>query len=173
MFDTKDILRGLGVNDIIYSNIKLVDPAVKSIEGDSLPKYQTTGSAGFDIYAREEHLIKPGGMYIVWSNFIIQVPVGYMLMLAVRSSLPKKLGLHLANGIGIIDQDYHGNEDVIGVQLYNPTECAVAVPQGYRVAQGVFVSIAQAVFTQVEDMEATNRGGFGSTGGYDKTNKGG
>jgi dUTP pyrophosphatase len=33
------------------------------------------------------------------------------LQLALRSSTPKKKGLMLANGIGIIDADYYNNSD--------------------------------------------------------------
>lgn len=129
-----------------------------------LPTYQTAGSAGFDIYARENTVIAPKSIILVPSNLIIATPPGYMLVVASRSSTPKRKGLMVANGIGIVDSDYSGPEDEIKILVYNFTENEVVVEKGERIAQGLFVKVEQGQWEEVEEMESPTRGGFGSTG---------
>ena len=81
-----------------------------------LPKYQTTGAVAFDLYSRVDITIKPKTIELIPVNLIVQLPEGYMLMLAARSSLPLKKGLLLRNGIGIIDQDYCGHDDKLSLR---------------------------------------------------------
>jgi len=129
-----------------------------------LPAYQTAGSAGFDIYARENTSIAPKTIALVQSNLIIATPPGYMLVVASRSSTPKRKGLMVANGIGIVDSDYSGPEDEVKILVYNFTENEVVVEKGERIAQGLFVKVEQGQWEEVDEMSAKTRGGFGSTG---------
>ena len=68
------------------------------------------------------------------------------------------------NSVGIIDQDYCGENDTIKFAYINMRDEAVTVPAGTRIGQGVFVKIERAEFAVVEKMEGANRGGFGTTG---------
>ena len=129
-----------------------------------LPKYQTGGSVAFDMYTRIEAHIPPGETALLPSNLIIKPPPGYMLMLAARSSLAKKRGLKMANGVGIIDQDYCGNEDEIHMLIHNFSKEGVDVARGDRLAQGIFVPITKATWDEHQEMNEENRGGFGTTG---------
>ena len=129
-----------------------------------LPAYQTAGSAGFDIYARENTSIASKSIALVPSNLIIATPPGYMLVVASRSSTPKRKGLMVANGIGIVDSDYSGPEDEVKILVYNFTDNEVIVEKGERIAQGLFVKIEQGQWEEVEEMQSPTRGGFGSTG---------
>lgn len=131
-----------------------------------LPIYETDGSVGFDIIAREDRVVEPGAIGIVPSNLIVEVPRGYMLVVASRSSTPMKKGLTPPHGFGIIDHDYCGPEDEIGVLVYNFSGVAVNVARGEKIAQGVFVKIDKFEWEEVDAMEGVTRGGFGSTGGY-------
>jgi dUTP pyrophosphatase len=140
-------------------NIKLVDTTLP------LPSYQTEGSVAFDLYARVTTIINPWEPTIVPANVIIQVPKGYFLMLASRSSTPIKKHLMVANGIGVIDEDYHGDRDEIGVQVLNFSKETVTVERGERIAQALLVQIAKVVeFNVLESIKKESRGGFGSTG---------
>lgn len=82
-----------------------------------------------------------------------------------RSSNPKKLGLVLANGVGVIDADYYNNEDNDGeimFAFYNILPWAVTVKAGDRIGQGVFKKFLRpTVGLNVKGQERT--GGFGST----------
>ncbi len=129
-----------------------------------LPSYQTKGSVGFDLYARETVKIKPFTPTLVPLNTIAKIPKGYMLIIASRSSIPLKKGLMLANSVGIIDQDYCGEKDEIKALVLNFTKKTVVVKKGERIAQGILVKIARPEIKEVEKMEKKSRGGFGSTG---------
>jgi len=130
----------------------------------ALPKYETKGAVAFDILTRVETVIEPGKVALVPGNVIVQVPAGYMLCLASRSSTPIKKGLSTPHGFGVIDLDYHGPKDELKVQVYNFLDQPVTIARGDRIAQGVFVRVDQFEFEEVEQIEAETRGGFGTTG---------
>lgn len=131
-----------------------------------LPMYETNGSVGFDILARENCPVKAKEIGMVPANLIIEVPPGYMLVVASRSSTPIKKGLTPPHGIGIIDHDYCGPEDEVKVLVYNFSDEEVLVKRGEKIAQGVFVRVDRFEWEEVEEVSAESRGGFGSTGGY-------
>lgn len=128
-----------------------------------LPRYETDGSVGFDILAREETIVMPGKIALIPGNIIVEVPQGYMLTIASRSSTPKKKGLLTPHGIGVIDHDYCGSEDEVKIQVYNFTESPVTVSRGDKVAQGIFVRVDKCEWEEVSEITRNSRGGFGST----------
>jgi dUTP pyrophosphatase len=130
-----------------------------------LPIYETDGSVGFDIMAREDVVIAPKEIGMVPSGLIVEVPKGYMLVVASRSSTPRKKGLTPPHGFGIIDHDYCGPEDEVKVLVYNFSDNEVVVKCGEKIAQGVFVRIDKFEWEEVSEMSSESRGGFGSTGG--------
>ncbi|MBI4232740.1 dUTP diphosphatase [Candidatus Peregrinibacteria bacterium] len=133
----------------------------------ALPIYETSGSVGFDIIAREDFVIKAGEISMIPSNLIIEVPKGYMLVIASRSSTPIKKALTPPHGLGIIDHDYCGPNDEIKVLVRNFTAVDTKVLRGEKIAQGVFVRVDKFEWEEVETIERESRGGFGSTGGYE------
>lgn len=128
-----------------------------------LPKRQTEGSAAFDLTARETVTIPPRGAGKIPLNVAVETPPGYFLLIAARSSIYKK-GLLTANGIGIIDPDFSGDEDEINSLYYNVTDAPVTIEKGERIAQGMFVPILSFDWSEADQMEKKSRGGFGSTG---------
>jgi dUTP pyrophosphatase len=129
-----------------------------------LPEYQSTGAVGFDLLCREQRTIAPGEVALLPANVIVATPPGYMLLVAARSSTPRRKGLSVPHGIGVIDQDYCGPDDEIHVQVYNFTSLPVTVERGERIAQAVFVRADRATWQEVDEIGTPTRGGFGSTG---------
>ena len=128
-----------------------------------LPEYKTAGAAGFDLSAREKTIIKPMTVGYVPLNIAIETPRDHFFVLAVRSST-HKMGLMPANGIGIGDSDFRGDEDEYKIALLNFTDKPVAVEKGVRIAQGLIVKHIRATWQEVAKMKSKTRGGFGSTG---------
>jgi len=128
-----------------------------------LPTYATAGSVGFDLLCREDTRIAPRTLGRIPANVIVQTPPGYMLLVTLRSSTPRRKGLLVPHGVGIIDQDYCGEGDEIMLQVYNFLDEAVTVQRGERIAQGMFVPIMQVNWNEVDEV-GKGRGGFGSTG---------
>ncbi len=142
----------------MHVSIRRIDPTLP------LPTYATHGAVGFDIITRETTVIEPGSIALIPGNVIVKVPEGYALLIAPRSSMPRKKGLVFPHSIGVIDQDYHGETDEILVQVQNVTDAPVTVERGERIAQGLFVKVEQAEWQEVDSHGAETRGGFGSTG---------
>lgn len=137
---------------------------IKRLNKDvELPKYQTKGSVAFDIASSEDLTLRTKQWKLVSTGLVIKTPPGHMLLIVPRSSLFMKKGLALVNTVGIIDQDYSGQQDEIKLALINLGENEVKVVKGERLAQGIFVKIEKAEWEEVKNM-GKSRGGFGSTG---------
>jgi len=136
-----------------------------------LPRYETQGAVAFDFIARESVLIEPKSVARIPSNVVVEVPDGYMLYIKDRSSTAKKKGILIT--AGVVDQDYCGDNDEILMQFFNPSDSAVSIEKGDRLAQGIFVRVDKAEWSEVEAMEKSDRGGFGTTGSgiLDQKNK--
>lgn len=142
-----------------------MDVSIKRVDKDlPLPAYQSSGAAGFDLLCRVQTTIMPNEVALLPANVVVATPPGYMLLVAARSSTPRRKGLSVPHGLGVIDQDYSGDGDEIHVQVYNFIDRPVTVERGERIAQGVFVRVDRASWREVERMDAPTRGGFGSTG---------
>jgi dUTP pyrophosphatase len=131
-----------------------------------LPEYQTPGACAFDVFAREDVTVPAKQLGLIPTGLVVCVPEGHTLLLASRSSTPKKKGLLIPHGIGIVDQDYCGPEDEMKVQVWNFTDAPVTVARGERVAQAMLVPIVRCAITEVAASAdpGKSRGGFGSTG---------
>ena len=93
------------------------------------------------------------------------MPDGHFLGIFARSSTPLKRGLMVANGVGVIDQDYCGATDEVKIQVLNFTAEPVRVGKGDRIAQGLFIPVARAEWRESDgDLREGSRGGFGATG---------
>ena len=138
-------------------NIKRIDTTLP------LPIYATPGSVGFDLYSRIDQQVNARSLALLPANVIVQTPPGYMLLLTMRSSTARRKGLLIPIGVGVIDQDYGGAGDELMLSVYNFRDESVTIGRGERIAQGIFVPVAQAQWREIEDV-GQGRGGFGSTG---------
>lgn len=128
-----------------------------------LPEYKTSGAAAFDLSARIDVTIAPHTVGYVPLNIAIQLPDGHFALVSARSSLHKR-GVMLANGIGIGDADYRGNDDEYQAALLNFTDQPVTVEKGERIAQMIILHRERVEFVEQDHFTTENRGGFGSTG---------
>lgn len=143
--------------DKIQVNIKRFDKEIP------LPEFKTEGAAAFDLYARESIEIAPKELGYVPLNVAVQTPPGYFLLLVARSSTHKK-GIWMANGIGIGDPDFSGDQDEYKAVYYNFTEKPVVIEKGERIAQGLIIKREAVAWQEVDVMENKTRGGWGTTG---------
>lgn len=147
----------------------LVLKYVKTTENAIEPRFQTPGSAAFDLHAHLDNQItlRSGETVIIPTGLKLEIPNGFVGIVASRSGHAFSFDVTLANSIGVIDSDFrfevmlklinHGREKGSDRILYiNP---------GDRVAQMLIVPVFQVSFKQVEELSPTSRkGGFGSTG---------
>ena len=129
-----------------------------------IPEYKTVGACAFDLSTIEDATIAPGEIVRLRTGIVICVPAGFVLLVAARSSLPKKHGLCVPQGVGIVDNDYCGPTDELLIQLLNFSDKPVEVKKGDRLAQGMIVPFGRASFVEVDGLASPSRGGYGSTG---------
>lgn len=137
--------------------IKRLDPDIE------LPKYETSGSVGADLTATSDFVLNPGHSVLVGCGFAIQIPEAYEAQIRPRSSMATKHKITVANSPGTIDSDYRGEVKVL---LINHGRNIFRGKRGYRVAQMVINPITIGNFSEVDELDDTERGdgGFGSTG---------
>lgn len=127
-----------------------------------LPTRATKGSAGYDFTVAEDTYCHPWEITYVPTGIKMQIDEGYDLRLSLRSSAPKKYGVILANGIGIIDSDYYNNEENEGHIMFAiiAIKDTVLLRKGERIGQGV---IEKYNLTDDDIADGIRAGGFGST----------
>lgn len=128
-----------------------------------IPEYKTQGAAAFDLYSREDVTINPGEVVLIPLNVAMEIPKGYFALLVNRSST-FKLGITCANGLGIGDNDYCGDNDEYKFPALNYTKDIVTIDKGTRCCQMLILPVEQVNIQEVEHLDNTDRGGFGSTG---------
>lgn len=128
-----------------------------------LPEYKTAGAAAMDLVARVETEIAPHSVGYVPLNIALELPDGYWALIAARSSLHKR-GLLLANGIGVGDHDYRGDNDEYLAALLNFTDKPVVVERGERIAQLLIQPAIRIDLAEKISFKSADRGGLGSTG---------
>lgn len=134
-------------------------------EGAIIPKQATAGSAGYDLCACMDapQTIEPGERCVFPSGLAAEIPAGTAGFIFTRSGLGIKKGIHVTNGVGVIDSDYRGE---IRIGLHNLSAEPYTVQPGERIAQMIIMPYFTPMIEEVTSLTETDRGagGFGSTG---------
>lgn len=134
-------------------------------ENAVIPERKTSGSAGYDLCAclGAEFIIEPGDLVIIPTGLAVEMEEGYSAMIFTRSGLGIKHGIHVSNGVGVIDSDYRGE---IHVGLTNASKTPYKIVPGERIAQMILMRVFTPEIEEIEALSETDRGsgGFGSTG---------
>lgn len=116
-----------------------------------LPERSTKNSAGYDFFNHKRVVCKSHEITMIPTGIKAQFPEDEALFLFNRSSNPKKKGLIILNGVGVVDSDYYNNADNEDVTL----------EAGEKLGQGIFMKYAKV---DNDTAEGERTGGFGSTG---------
>ena len=116
-----------------------------------------------DLRAAEEVELKAGEFKLIHLGVAMQLPEGYEAHIVPRSSTFKKWGIIQTNHCGIVDNTYCGPNDWWRMTVFALRDTKIEVND--RICQfRIQKNQPTLVFNEVEEMEADNRGGFGSTG---------
>lgn len=106
----------------------------------------------------------------------MQLPQGFEAIIDSRSSGPRKLGLFIPNGQGVVDNTYNGNDDqwyyVCSPMRETTIEAGDRICQ-FRIQLSQKATMWQKIkwllssgieLVKVDNLSNNNRGGFGSSG---------
>ena len=128
-------------------------PKLKKIEQGDL----------IDLYAAETIELKAGDYKLISLGISVKLPHGYKAQIYPRSSTYKNWGITQTNSVGQIDNSYSGNDDIWMYPVKADRD--TVIKEGDRICQFEIVPITTGfTIEEVETLDTSNRGGFGSTG---------
>jgi dUTP pyrophosphatase len=116
-----------------------------------------------DLRAGEDIVLKQGDFKLIPLGVAMELPHGYEALVAPRSSTFKKLGVILANSIGIIDESYKGDGD----EWHFPAIAMrdTVIHKNERICQFRIIQHQPLIhLKEVDHLGNPDRGGIGSTG---------
>ena len=132
---------------------------------DKIDKLEYIGgkSDWIDLRASEEVSLKKGEFTLIPLGVGMKLPEGYEAHVVPRSSTFKNFGVIQTNHMGIIDGSYCGDNDMWRMPVLAVRDTQIHVND--RICQFRIMKNQPAInFDEVERLEETDRGGFGSTG---------
>ena len=125
------------------------------------PRKARIDSAGHDIFAAEDKILKPGLCATVSLEINVEIPKGYFGKIYPCSGF--LVNHFISCDGGVIDSGYHG---IVKAIMTNHSEVLYEISVGQRIAQLVFHKVEQVSFIKADTLTKTQRqcGSFGSTG---------
>ena len=129
---------------------------VKRLQTDAeMPTRATPDSAGLDLYAATNALLKAKTTMWIATELKTEIPEGHVGFLMGKSGLIKNHSVVLANGAGIIDADYRG---VLTVGLKNESDEDFEIQVGDKIAQLVILKYTKVQVEPANELSVTFRG---------------
>lgn len=123
-----------------------------------------------DLRAAENVFIPVNEFALISLGVSMKLPEGYEAHVVPRSSTFKNWGIIMTNSVGIIDNSYCGTNDVwkfpaFCLKVIDHVGRGTMIRQGDRICQFRIVRNQPEIeFEEVEVLEETDRGGFGTSG---------
>ncbi len=116
-----------------------------------------------DLRVAENVKLSKGEFRLISMGVSMQIPAGYEMLLVPRSSTYKNFGLIQTNSMGVIDESYCGDNDIIRMPVYATRDTELHVND--RICQFRILEHQPVIhFEEQETLGNSDRGGFGSTG---------
>ncbi len=130
----------------------------------ALPRRAYEHDAAYDLCATDGAVIEPLQRAVVGTGIALGLPPTLAALTLPRSGLAAKHGISLVNSPGLIDPGYRG--EIRLILLNTDPDTAFSVSPGDRVAQLLFLPLADVALRTDIELRSTERGaqGFGSSG---------
>ena len=116
-----------------------------------------------DLRSAERVELKAGEFRLISLGVSMKLPEGYEAHIAPRSSSFAKWGFLQVNSVGVVDNSYSGTNDIWRLPVYATRDAVIEVND--RICQfRIMERMPQVTFREVDALDETDRGGFGSTG---------
>ena len=126
-------------------------------------RYIDGKSDWIDLRVAEEVKMKAGEFRLISMGISVELPKGYEMWILPRSSAFKNFGVIQTNAMGVVDDSFCGDNDIIHMPILamRDTEMHINDRIGqFRIAKHQ----AEIHFVEVEHLNHADRGGFGTTG---------
>ena len=126
-------------------------------------RYIDGKSDWIDLRAAEDVTLKAGEFKLIPLGVAMQLPKGYEAHIVPRSSTFKNFGIIQTNHQGVIDCSYCGDNAQWFMPVYALRDTQIHLND--RICQfRIMENQPKINFDEVEALDGTDRGGFGSTG---------
>ncbi len=126
-------------------------------------RYIDGKSDWIDLRSAEDYTLKKGDFKLINLGVSVEIPKGYEMLIASRSSTFKNFGLIQTNAVGIVDESYCADTDVLMWPCLATRDTEIHLND--RLCQFRIIEHQPSIiFEEVESLGNDARGGFGSTG---------
>lgn len=141
---------------------------IKIFPGGVLPEKSEKGD-WYDLYTSKMIAIVKGEYWAIPLGIAVELPKGYEALIVPRSSTFKKYGILQVNSVGVIDEEYKGDNDQWHMLVYATKN--ILIPEHTRLCQfRIIEHQPEFTFETVDALGNPDRGGIGSTDKEQKIN---
>ena len=126
-------------------------------------RYIDGKSDWIDLRVAENVSMKQGEYRLISMGISVEIPKGYEMLIVPRSSAYKNFGILQTNAMGVVDESFCGDNDIIHMPILAMRDTEIHIND--RIGQFRLMPHQPEVhFIEVEHLDNEDRGGFGTTG---------
>ena len=126
-------------------------------------RYIDGKSDGIDLRVAENVSMKQGEYRLISMGISVEIPKGYEMLIVPRSSAYKNFGILQTNAMGVVDESFCGDNDIIHMPILAMRDTELHIND--RIGQFRLMPHQPEVhFIEVDHLDNEDRGGFGTTG---------
>ena len=126
-------------------------------------RYIDGKSDWIDLRVAENVSMKQGEYRLISMGISVEIPKGYEMLIVPRSSAYKNFGILQTNAMGVVDESFCGDNDIIHMPILAMRDTEIHIND--RIGQFRLMPHQPEVhFLEVDHLDNEDRGGFGTTG---------
>ena len=126
-------------------------------------RYIDGKSDWIDLRVAENVSMKQGEYRLISMGSSVVIPKGYEMLIVPRSSAYKNFGILQTNAMGVVDESFCGDNDIIHMPILAMRDTEIHIND--RIGQFRLMPHQPEVhFIEVDHLDNEDRGGFGTTG---------
>lgn len=126
-------------------------------------RYIDGKSDWIDLRVAENVSMKQGEYRLISMGISVEIPKGYEMLIVPRSSSYKNFGILQTNAMGVVDESFCGDNDIIHMPILAMRDTEIHIND--RIGQFRLMPHQPEVhFIEVDHLDNEDRGGFGTTG---------
>lgn len=126
-------------------------------------RYIDGKSDWIDLRVAENVSMKQGEYRLISMGISVEIPKGYEMLIVPRSSAYKNFGILQTNAMGVVDESFCGDNDIIHMPILAMRDTEIHIND--RIGQFRLMPHQPEVhFIEVDHLDNEDRGGVGTTG---------